>query len=95
MERVVDGTRHVPLGPGLAVVRLRVASEDVVVLRGILSGYEGLASAHGDESGIVALLTPESNLAELEALLLDLAREVPIAWLERARSKSEALEPDR
>ena len=58
-------------------MRVSIPREDVVVLRGILAGYDGLASAHGDETDFVALVTPHARLPELEALLDELARELP------------------
>lgn len=79
--RPTAGLRHVPLGEGLSLVRVRVAPSDVVVLRGILAGYDGLASAHGDDAEIVALVTPDAMLPALEALLADLAREIPMERL--------------
>ena len=75
------GTRHVPLGEGVALVRLRLAPGDVVVLRGILAGYDGLASAHGDDPTIVALVTPDAMLPALEALLAELSAEIPMERL--------------
>jgi hypothetical protein len=71
-----EGTAHVPLGEGLVVRRVRVAPEDVVRLRGILAGYDGLASAHGDESGVTALVTTSDRERELDAWLDDLEAEV-------------------
>ena len=78
MEADLRGARHVPLGEGLALVRLALAPEDVVVLRGILAGYDGLVSAHGDETDVVALVTPEAMLPALEELLAELGHELPI-----------------
>lgn len=64
-----DGASHVPLGPGLRLLTLRVRDEDVVFVRGIFAGYDGIASVHGDESGLVALVATESTFAELEAIV--------------------------
>ncbi|GAB4206703.1 MAG: hypothetical protein OHK0013_23610 [Sandaracinaceae bacterium] len=81
------GARHAPLGAGVTLVRLAVAPADVVVLRGILAGYDGLVSVHGDDAGsadastIVALVTPDGLLVELEALLDEIAREIPLRRL--------------
>lgn len=83
MEADLAGARHVPLGEGLALVRLALAPEDVVVLRGILAGYDGLVSAHGDETDVIALVTPHAMLPELEALLDELARELPLTRVVR------------
>lgn len=67
-----DGASHVPLGEGLRLLTLRVRTEDIVLLRGIFAGYDGIASVHGDESGLVALLATESTFAELEAIVDEL-----------------------
>jgi hypothetical protein len=67
-----DGASHVPLGEGLRLVTLRVREGDVVLLRGILAGYDGIASVHGDASGLVAIVATESTHAELEAILAEL-----------------------
>lgn len=64
-----DGASHVPLGEGLRVMTLRVRDEDVVYVRGIFAGYDGIASAHGDRSGLVALVATDSTYAELEAIV--------------------------
>jgi hypothetical protein len=68
-NRQMDGTAHAPLGEGLRVLTLRVREEDVVLVRGILIGYDGIASMHGDDSGLVALVATESTYAELEAIV--------------------------
>jgi hypothetical protein len=77
----VDGARHVELGPGLRLVQLRAAPADVVVLRGILAGYDGVASVHGDETGVIALLATDGTIDELNEIVLDLARSVAIERL--------------
>jgi hypothetical protein len=71
-----EGTSHVPLGPGLVIRRLRLAEGDVVRLRGILAGYDGLASAHGDRSGVTVLVTTDDRAAELDAWLAELDAEL-------------------
>ncbi|MFO0683902.1 MAG: DUF4911 domain-containing protein [Sandaracinus sp.] len=73
-----DGTRHVPLGDGLRTLTIRVRDEDVVFVRGIFAGYDGVASVHGDESGLVALVATESTFAELEAIVAELPAGVVI-----------------
>lgn len=70
-----------PLGPDLGARRVRVADADVVWLRSILEGYEGLAALYGDGSGIVVLTAPTSRLAELDALLDDLCKEAALQRL--------------
>lgn len=67
-----DGAAHVPMGEGLRLLTLRVRDEDVVLVRGIFAGYDGVASVHGDESGLVALLATESTFDELEAIVAEL-----------------------
>jgi hypothetical protein len=74
----MDGARHVELGPGLQLVQLRVAPADVVVLRGILAGYDGVASVHGDETGVIALLATDGTIDELNEIVLDLSRSIAI-----------------
>lgn len=69
------------LGPGLAARRLRVERGDVAWLRYLLEGYEGLASLHGDGTGVITLLVPEPLLGELDALLDDLGGELAIERL--------------
>ncbi|MDQ3037737.1 MAG: DUF4911 domain-containing protein [Myxococcota bacterium] len=76
MSDAIDGAAHVPLGEGLVVRRLRLAPPDVVRLRGILAGYDGLASAHGDRSGVTLLITTCDREAELDAWLADVAQEI-------------------
>lgn len=66
---MIDGTANVELGEGLQLITIRVRKEDEVLVRGILIGYDGIASAHGDESGVLALVATESTLGELEAFL--------------------------
>ncbi len=68
-ERASDGAAHVPLGEGLRLITLRVREEDVVLVRGIFAGYDGIASVHGDASGLVALLATDTTFAELEAIV--------------------------
>lgn len=63
-------------------IHLRIAKEDVVVLGGILLGYEGLVSLQGepkqglDAPHVIALVTTSGLRAQLESLLADLAHEV-------------------
>ncbi len=76
-----DGASHVPLGEGLRLLTLRVRTEDIVFVRGILAGYDGVASVHGDESGLVALVATESTFDELEAIVAELPEGVVIERL--------------
>ena len=68
-------------GPGLVLRRLRIADDDVVYLRSVVEGYDGLAALHGDGSGIVSLYAPESRALELDELIRDLASEVALLQL--------------
>jgi Domain of unknown function (DUF4911) len=68
-------------GPGLVLRRLRVADDDVVFLRSVIEGYDGLAALHGDGSGVVSLCAPESRAAELDELIRDLASELALLRL--------------
>jgi len=66
------------LDRGLVLRRLRVADADVVWLRSVLEGYDGLAALHGDGSGVVTLTTTPCQTRELDELLDDLAAEAPL-----------------
>jgi len=68
-------------GRGLVVRRLRVADGDVVLLRSLIEGYDGLAALHGDGTGVVSLYAPESRAAELDELLAELSAELPLLAL--------------
>jgi hypothetical protein len=69
------------IGPGLGARRVRVADADVVWLRSILEGYDGLAALYGDGSGVVVLTAPDSRLAELDELLDELCKEAQLQRL--------------
>jgi hypothetical protein len=66
------------LDRGLTLRRLRVADADVVWLRSVLEAYDGLASLHGDGSGVVTLTTTPCQTRELDELLDDLVAEAPL-----------------
>lgn len=76
-----EGTDNVELGPGLVIRRLRLARGDVVCLRGILAGYDGLASAHGDRSGITVLVATLDHEAELDTWIDEMSAEMGIERL--------------
>lgn len=63
-------------------VRLRAADRDVVWLRSVLEGYDGLASLYGDGSGVITLTTTSSQASELDALVSELCREAPLVRLD-------------
>jgi hypothetical protein len=69
------------VGDGLTLRRLRVANADVVWLRSVLEGYDGLAALYGDGSGVVTLTTPHGLAAELDALLEELCIEAALLRL--------------
>lgn len=75
----LEGAEHVPLGEGLVVRRFRMKPGDIVHLRGVLAGYDGLASAHGDHTGITVLVTTRDREAELDSWLDELALELEMA----------------
>ncbi|MBN8609862.1 MAG: hypothetical protein J0L92_04730 [Deltaproteobacteria bacterium] len=70
-------------------MRLAMNDADVVVLGGILLGYDGLASIHGEGGDSIVLVTTEARSSELDALLADLASELPM----RRVSIDQRLEP--
>ena len=78
MTEIPLGASHVPLGPGLVAISLSLPRDRVVLLRGILAGYDGLVSAHGDDSGSIALVTTTEQEAELRALLAELSTELAL-----------------
>lgn len=64
-----------PAGEGLCLRSVRVERANVAWLRYLLEAHEGLAFMHSDGSGLVSLLTTDSQRAALEALIGDLERE--------------------
>lgn len=69
------GSARLPSGPGLGRRRVEVARKDVAFLRYLLEAHEGLAFMHGDGTGEISLLAPESQLAALDQLIADLCAE--------------------
>ena len=67
--------RFRPTGPGLVERPVLVAREQVAFLRYVLEAHEGLAFMHGDGSGVILLLTTESQEAALDRLVADLEAE--------------------
>lgn len=81
--RASDGFEPiVPIGPGLVARRLRMNDRDVRALGLALSGYDGLASIHGDGPGIVCVVTTDSLAPELDALLEEIRRTLPFERVE-------------
>lgn len=68
--------------PDLYSVRLRVANHDVVWLRSVLEGYDGLGALYGDGSGVVTVTTTASRAQELDALLGELCAEAALFRVE-------------
>jgi hypothetical protein len=64
-----------PCGPGLSRRQVAVATQDVAFVRYLLEAHDGLAFMHGDGSGVISLLTPDSQLAALDRLIADLSAE--------------------
>ncbi|MEY4513131.1 MAG: hypothetical protein RLZZ450_5253 [Pseudomonadota bacterium] len=64
-----------PVGEGLVERPVLVAKEQVAYLRYLLEAHEGLAFLHGDGSGVVLLLAPESQARQLDSLIADLEAE--------------------
>lgn len=64
-----------PAGSGLCLRRVRVAREATAFLRYVLEAHEGLAFMHSDGTGLVSLLTTDSQLGALDRLIDDLERE--------------------
>jgi hypothetical protein len=70
-----------PAGDGLCTRSVRVERAKVAWLRYLLEAHEGLAFMHSDGSGLVSLLTTESQGADLDALIGDLEREGVVVLL--------------
>jgi hypothetical protein len=83
------------LGEGLVARALHLQDADVVWLRGVLEGYEELASLFGDGSGEVVLACPESRVAELDALLADLSAELGLGLASDGAAEAGGRERDR
>jgi hypothetical protein len=68
--------------------RVRVARADVAWLRYTLEAHEGLAFMHSDGSGLVTLMTTESQHADFERLLEDLVAEGLLSCVDPAEPPS-------
>lgn len=64
-----------PVGEGLVERPVLVAKEQVAYLRYLLEAHDGLAFLHGDGSGVVHLIAPESQAPTLDLLIADLEAE--------------------
>jgi Domain of unknown function (DUF4911) len=68
--------------------RVRVARADVAWLRYTLEAHEGLAFMHSDGSGLVTLLTTDSQRAGLEQLIADLVADGLLTCVDPAEAPS-------
>jgi hypothetical protein len=66
------------LGPGLVARTVRVPKDQVAWVRWVVEAHDGLASLHFERGGVVTLVTTASQLDALEAVLDDLAAEIPL-----------------
>ncbi len=64
-----------PSGAGLIERPVWVPRAQVATLRYVLEAHEGLGFMHGDGTGAVVLLAPESQERALDALIDDLEAE--------------------
>jgi hypothetical protein len=64
------------VGEGMVVRRLRLRAPDVVFLKGIVEAHDGLAQVFAERGGDLTLASPLDREAELEALVVDLCREL-------------------
>ncbi len=70
-----------PRGEGLAERRIRVARSEVAWVRFILEAHDGLACMYGDDTDVLTLLTPTSQISELEGVITDLEAAVQLERL--------------
>ena len=73
-----------PSGPGLSRRRVRVAPRDAAFLRCLLEAHEGLGLMHGDGTGEIVLLAPDSQIAALDRLIADLSADRALSLIEDA-----------
>ena len=64
------------VGPGMVTRRVVVNARDVVGVKGIIEGLEGLAQVFAESGGELTLAAPASRAAELDALVDDLCGEM-------------------
>ena len=75
-----------PSGFGLVERHLLVPRDQVAWLRYVLEAHEGLGLMHGDGSGIIVLMTSESQVHALDALIDDLRAEGTVQAVVRPNS---------
>ena len=64
------------VGKGMVARQVRIASEDVALLRYLIEAHDGLANLVVDPDGAVSLITTESLARDLDEVLADLAHEI-------------------
>lgn len=64
------------VGPGMVTRKVVVRASDVVFVKGIIEGLEGLAQVFAEHGGELTLAAPSCRAAELDALVDDLCREI-------------------
>lgn len=64
-------------GEGMTVRRVVLRAKDVVFLKGVLEASEGLAAVHALSGGDLSIVCHASRADELDAVLRELAVEVP------------------
>lgn len=70
--------RSVPplVGEGMVTRRLVVRAPDVAFLKGVVEAHEGLAQVFAERGGDLTIAAPRDREAELDELVVDLAREL-------------------
>ena len=68
--------RSVPpfVGPGMVTRTLVVRAADVVFVKGVVEASEGIAQVFAEHGGDLTIAAPEDREAELDLLLIELAR---------------------
>ena len=74
------------VGPGMVTRQVVVRASDVVFVKGIIEGLEGLAQVFAERGGELTLAAPISRQIELDAVVDDLCREIGMMSL-AARSE--------
>ncbi len=64
-----------PIGPGLVVRRVQVATDKVALVRFLLEAEDGLGMMHGDGTQHISLLCPVSMVEALDRFIADLETE--------------------
>jgi hypothetical protein len=64
-----------PSGFGLVERHLIVPRDQVAFVRYVLEAHEGLGLMHGDGTGVIVLMAPDSQVHALDALIADLQAE--------------------